>query len=124
MQPAPLYGAALALLVAAGARAQDSQPVGPPAPAASSATEAAANAAAKASVFKSGMIVRDPKGAVVGRIVEVRTTDDNRSAVVVDIDGQPIELSPALLTLGPAGDQALASMRKSDIERASEDAGQ
>jgi hypothetical protein len=125
---------ATALVLSLGALAQ-AQSATPPAggaspaspdassPAASPDTSAApdtsassAASAATAQDFKPGMPVKDSSGAAVGTIKRVGQTPTGTPAAEVTVDGKPIVLALADLTLAPTKDHAITSKSKAEIQ--------
>jgi len=86
--------------------------------AAPAAPDAKSDAAASADLYRPGLRVKDSVGAPLGVVRGTGQTPEGAAAVVVDIDGRPTSLAPAVLTLSPSGDHAQASMTKAEINRA------
>jgi len=107
---------ALALAVAFPALAQTpaSQPVNPT----PSTAPPAADASAKTTLFKSGMVVKDSAGATVGKVTKVGKAADGALTVAVDVDGKTVDLPAATLSLSPAGDEAVSTQTKAEIKAA------
>lgn len=115
-----LLAAALALLAGYAAHAQSpAQAPVSPAPAEGARTGNRPDVSSTAADFRPGMIVRDESGAVIGPITRVGQTAEGAPAVVVNMDGRPVNLSPNILTRDTSGDGALSSMSKAEIRSAS-----
>lgn len=117
-----LLGAVLALSLSADAQGQPAPPPSPPVsptPPEDAPTGDQSDASATVGDFRPGMIVKDPAGLTVGPITRVAQTAEGATAVEVNLDGRRVSLSPNVLTLSPAGDGALSSMTKAEIQAAS-----
>jgi len=122
---------ATALVLSLGGLAQ-AQSAGPPAgsaspdasspaasPDASAAPDAASSSAASpaaAQDFKPGMPVKDSSGAAVGTIKRVGQTPTGVAAAEVTVNGKPIVLALADLTLAPTKDHAISTKSKAELE--------
>jgi hypothetical protein len=111
-----LLGGALSASIGGYALAQTAATQPPSAPPAAGATvdSAVAN-------VKPGTVVKDANGATVGTVVRVGQTNDGQIAVVVSVDGQPVNLASNILT--PAADGLVSSMTKAQIMAAAKAAG-
>ena len=116
---------ATALVLALGglAQAQSAAPdaASPPAspdtsaaPPDASSSSAASPAAAQD--FKPGMPVKDSAGAAVGTIKRVGQTPSGTPAAEVTVNGKPIVLALADLTLAPTKDHAISTKSKAELE--------
>lgn len=117
MKRSILLGAALAACFGGVAMAQaPADPMaGSTATPDASASSGADSASAIAAV-KPGAPVKDPSGAMIGTVTRVGQSSDGQLAVVVRIDGQPVNLSANILT--PEGNSLVSSMTKAQIKAA------
>jgi hypothetical protein len=81
-----------------------------------SSSPAASTAAAQD--FKPGMPVKDSSGAAVGTIKRVGQTPSGVAAAEVTVDGKPIVLALADMTLAPTKDHAITNKSKAEIQAA------
>ena len=93
--------------------------VNPPNPAAPPATSATApstsvDTSATTSPYKTGMVIKDAQGGVVGAIARVIRTPDGATTISASIDGRNVNLPASALTLGADGG-AVSSMTKAQI---------
>jgi hypothetical protein len=121
---------ATALVLSLGGLAQAQQSASPTSPDASSpaaspdtsaapdTSSSSAASAATAQDFKPGMPVKDSSGKAVGTIKRVGQTSSGTPAAEVTVDGKPIVLALADLTLAPTKDHAITSKSKAEIEAA------
>ena len=94
-----------------------SAPDAPP-PAASAADPSADAAAA----FTPGMPVQDPSGQTVGVISRVGKTAEGVPAAELNVDGKPITIALANLSLAPTRDHAVTSATKAQVQAAARQA--
>ena len=66
--------------------------------------------------FKPGMTVKDPSGEEIGKINRVGHTPSGVPAAEVNVDGKPVVMALAALTLTPARDQAISSVTKAQVQ--------
>jgi hypothetical protein len=117
---------ATALVLALGGLAQAQSagpaaatpPASPDTSAAPDASSSSATSAAAAQDFKPGMPVKDSSGAAVGTIKRVGQTPNGVAAAEVTVDGKPIVLALADMTLSPTKDQAITTKSKAEIQAA------
>ena len=79
-----------------------------------SSSSAASPAAAQD--FKPGMPVKDSSGKAVGTIKRVGQTPQGVAAAEVTVDGKPIVLALADLTLAPTKDHAISNKSKAELQ--------
>ena len=124
-----ILAAALALCTGglASAQMQNQNPEQGASPPASSAPDAAQSAgaaqtpdpsasASTAQAFKPGMVVKDQAGATVGTISRVGHTSNGIAAAEINVEGKPVTMALASLTLSPDGDHAISSLTKAQVE--------
>jgi hypothetical protein len=75
-------------------------------------------AASSAADFKPGMPVKDGAGQTVGTIKRVGQTSTGTPAAELTVDGKPIVLALADLTLAPTGKEAISKRSKSELKAA------
>ncbi len=112
-----LCAGALALSLGGSAMAQrpvNSAPASPPEPAA----PAQPTATNPGGPFTPGMPVKDSSGETIGTINRVGRTADGAPAVELNVDGKPVTMALAALTLADAGDHAVTSATKAQVEAA------
>ena len=109
---------ATALVLSLGGLAQAQSPTSPDTSAAPDTSSSAAASTAAAQDFKPGMSVKDSSGKAVGTIKRVGQTPNGVAAAEVTVDGKPIVLALADLTLSPTKDQAISSKSKAEIQAA------
>jgi hypothetical protein len=93
-----------------------SPPASPDTSATPDASSSSAASPAAAQDFKPGMPVKDSSGKAVGTIKRVGQTASGTPAAEVTVDGKPIVLALADLTLAPTKDQAIINKSKAEIE--------
>jgi hypothetical protein len=117
-----LCTAAVALSFAGAAVAQNAAPKdAAPAAAAPPTSVPAASAADPADPtkgLKAGMSVTDNAGAAVGTIGRIGKTADGTAAAELNVNGKTLPISMAMLSLAPAGDHAVVSASKAQVEAA------
>ncbi len=129
MSRALICATALALSLCGLAQAQSagsdaSPPAATPSPttpdtsAAPDTSSSSAASPAAAQDFKPGMPVKDSSGAAVGTIKRVGQTPSGVAAAEVTVDGKPIVLALADMTLAPTKDHAITNKSKAEIEAA------
>jgi hypothetical protein len=101
------------------AHAQDSAASAP----ASGAADTTAPASSSAAALKTGMVVKDTTGAMVGTITQVGQTPDGRAAAVINVDGQPINILASNLTVDPSGTAATSAYTKAQLQASAKPAG-
>jgi hypothetical protein len=69
--------------------------------------------------LKVGMPVRDPTGSVIGTISQVGVTAGGRPMAVLQIDGRPVSVRAANLSVAPKGGQAVSALTKAQLLAAS-----
>ena len=112
-------GAALSL--AAGlAQAQTPSPpaasqVNPPAPPSATTPPASDTTAMAGSPYKTGAMVKDAQGQLIGAIAKVVKTPDGATTVSVNVDGRNVNLPASNLTPSADGG-AVSTMSKAQIQ--------
>lgn len=116
-----LSAAGLCLALAATAQAQtpSSNPAGavnPPNPTAPStaATPPAVDTSATTSPYRTGMVIKDAQGGMVGTIARVIRTPDGATTISASIDGRNVNLPASALAVGADGG-AVSTMTKAQI---------
>ena len=119
---------ALVLSLGGLAQAQSASPTAPPPDASSPPgspdtsatpdTSSSSAASPAAQDFKPGMPVKDSSGKAVGTIKRVGQTPNGVAAAEVTVDGKPIVLALADLTLAPTKDHAISTKSKAEIQAA------
>lgn len=121
MKTALLIGTILALAAGTAAYGQDRMAPtdrgGKDAPP-TTADEAGEDASATVAALQPGMVVKDVKGETVGTIQRVTQSADGRAAVILDVDGQPVNLAPTELLPASDGAGATSAMTKAQIKAA------
>ena len=111
----------ISLSAGLAAHAQDTaSPASPPPSGAADSTAAAPSAA---SSLKTGMVVKDKAGAMVGTVSQVGQTPDGKAAAVLNVDGQPINVLASYLTVDPTGAQATSMYTKAQLQASAKPAG-
>lgn len=113
-----LCTAAFALSFAGAAFAQNDARPATATPPASVPAASAADAADPTKGLKEGMPVTDSAGAAVGTISRIGKTADGQAAAELSVSGKTLPISMANLSLAPAGDHAVVSATKAQVEAA------
>jgi hypothetical protein len=129
-----IYATALVLSLGGMAQAQSASPpagsaspaspdasspaASPGASAAPDTSSSSATSTATAQDFKPGMPVKDSSGQAVGTIKRVGQTATGTPAAELTVDGKPIVLALADLTLAPTKDHAITNKSKAEIQAA------
>jgi hypothetical protein len=105
--------AAMSLSAGFAAHAQSNTPAA--APPAAGAPPATAPGAAAATGLKSGMVVKDQAGAMIGTISQLGQTPDGQAAAMLNVDGQQIGILASSLTVDPSGAAATSAYTKAQL---------
>jgi hypothetical protein len=97
---------------------QSPAPASPDSSAAPGASSSSAASPAAATDFKPGMPVKDSAGQEVGTIKRVGQTSTGTPAAELTVDGKPIVLALADLSLAPTGKEAISKRSKAELKAA------
>ena len=100
----------------ASAAAATPSPATPDTSSAPDTSSSPAASAAAAQDFKPGMPVKDSSGKAVGTIKRVGQTASGTPAAELTVDGKPIVLALADLTLAPTKDHAISNRSKAELQ--------